>query len=88
VSYRYKHYGKKRPRFRASSIQIPVIGSVLLVVLLVGVGFYYWTPPMGATGATEASAAANWYAMPDEYAIVVRNDFFGGPYAVPERAEG
>jgi len=61
------------------------------MMFLVGIGYYYSEPAANQTGTLEPEpgAAAGSFAavptsMPDEFAIEVKNEVLGGPFAVPE----
>jgi len=86
----------EEPTTRRAGRLMPIVPLLIafvliLVMLLVLVGYYFVAPEMTTQPEPEPQGAAArplWNTEPpllrDEFAIQVRNEVLGGPYAVPE----
>ena len=82
--------GRQRRRPNISSLPLVTGGVMLLLMGGLLLAYFFMEPALDTTPGPEPVVAAEIRerSMPDAFAIQVRNEVLGGPYAVPEQAQG
>lgn len=91
---KYRAFSGERPAPRMAGL--PLVGAALLILAVIGIGVYMYSfqaPSLDTTSVLESPQSmslhnSSSYRQPhftSAFAVQVRNQVLGGPYAVPER---